>query len=75
MHANDDLLRCLQSLMSAIASGDAEALRRHLATVDRHRDTLGSDAPPMLRHYLEKRSYAKAVEFLEGRDASARPAC
>ena len=37
---------------------------------------LGDDTPPMLRHYIEKRSYAKAIDFLEGRDeASATPNC
>jgi len=29
----------------------------------------------MLRHYLEKRSYAKALDFLEGRDETAAPNC
>ena len=36
---------------------------------------LGADTPPMLRHYLEKRSYAKALDFLEGRDGAAAPNC
>ena len=29
----------------------------------------------MLRHYLEKRSYTKALDFLEGRDEAAAPNC
>ncbi len=64
------LQRTLESLMAAIRSGDGEALRRDLAAVDRHRDALGEDAPPMLRHYLERRSYEKALAFLEGGDES-----
>lgn len=70
-----DLHRCLKDLMAAIAVGDGDALHRHLAAVDRQRDTLGDAAPAMLRHYLERRSYAKAIEFLEGRDEAARPGC
>jgi hypothetical protein len=29
----------------------------------------------MLRHYLEKRRYAKALDFLEGRDETSEAAC
>ena len=35
----------------------------------------GRDIPKMLHHYLEKRSYAKALDFLEGRDETAAPNC
>ncbi len=66
-----ELHRALEGLMAAIGSGDGEALRRGLAEVDRRRDALGEDAPSMLRHYLERRSYEKAIAFLEGRDESA----
>ena len=64
------LHRTLKSLMAAIRSGDGEALRRDLAAVDRQREALGEEAPPMLRHYLERRSYEKALAFLEGGDES-----
>ena len=65
-----ELLQALERLMAAVRSGDGEALRAGLAEVDRQRDALGDDAPPMLRHYLERRSYEKAIAFLEGRDES-----
>ncbi len=64
------LQRTLESLMAAIRSGDGEALRRSLAEVDRQREALGEEAPPMLRHYLERRSYEKALAFLQGGDES-----
>ena len=35
----------------------------------------GKDAPKMLRHYLEKNSYSKALDFLEGRDETDEPNC
>lgn len=62
------LHRTLKSLLAAIRSGDGEALRRDLAAVDRQREALDEQAPPMLRHYLERRSYEKALAFLEGGD-------
>ena len=31
--------------------------------------------PKMLRHYLVRRSYAKALDFLEGRDEAEEPGC
>lgn len=37
---------------------------------------LGPDAPPMLRHYLERRSYQKALDFLNsGRPETETPQC
>lgn len=37
---------------------------------------LGADAHPMLRHYLERRSYQKALELLDsGQPESEKPQC
>ena len=37
---------------------------------------LSEDAPPMLRHYLERRSYQKALDFLNsGRAETETPQC
>lgn len=68
--ANDSLHATLKALMGAIEQADGDALRTHLEELDRQRDSLGADAPAQLRHFLEKRSYAKAIDFLEGRDES-----
>jgi hypothetical protein len=73
--AAEQLHRTLKDLMAAIGAGDGDGLRRHLAELDHQAVTLGDDAPPMLRHYLEKRSYEKAIAFLEGRDETAQPNC
>ena len=75
MMTTDTLHHTLKDLMTAIEGGDGVSLRRHLAELDRHREALPADTPPMLRHYLEKRSYAKAIDFLEGRDETAQPNC
>jgi hypothetical protein len=73
---NEALHSTLKSFMAAVESGDGDGLRTQLAELDLQRDALTEDAPPMLRHYMEKRSYAKAIDFLEGRDeASPTPNC
>ena len=64
----------LAELMRVI--GDAEARQRDAAAhsirlsnamkrLSALQGQLGEDAPLMLRHYLERRSYGKALEFLQ----------
>jgi len=36
-----------------------------LESLDKAEQELGSAMPPMLRHYLQRRSYAKALAFLK----------
>jgi hypothetical protein len=43
--------------------------------VDQRGQAVLEQAPPMLRHYIERRSYTKALDFLEGRDESGAPNC
>lgn len=61
--------------MAAIDNGEGESIAAHLQQLDELGQELGKEAPPMLRHYLEKRSYTKALDFLEGRDEAAAPNC
>ncbi len=71
----DDIIhKTLTDLMAAIETGD-DRVRELIARVDELQQALPSDSPKMLRHYLEKRSYAKAIDFLEGRDEAAAPNC
>ena len=70
----DELHELLSGMMADIARGDTAQMSRQLAEIDRFRDELEA-GPPMLAHYLEKRSYAKALEFLEGRDRTTEPGC
>ena len=70
----------LKSMMNVIAAGTGttaagETLTELLQRIDGMSAEMEEDCPPMLQHYLEKRSYAKAVEFLEGRDETAAPNC
>lgn len=73
--ALDQLHTELQALMAAIDNREGESIATHLQQLDELGQELGSEAPPMLRHYLEKRSYTKALDFLEGRDEAAAPNC
>ena len=71
----EDLHASLQDMMDSISSGATDSLVAQIKKIDEIGQALGADAPPMLRHYLEKRSYAKALDFLEGRDETAAPNC
>lgn len=73
--ALDQLHTTLQALMTAIDNREGESIAAHLRQLDELGQELGEEAPPMLRHYLEKRSYTKALDFLEGRDEAAAPNC
>ena len=75
MELQDQLYLTLKEMMKAIDKGEGEAIVASLGRIDEIGQRLGADAPPMLRHYIEKRSYSKALDFLEGRDESAAPNC
>ena len=81
-----DALAVMFSLMedrAAFEKNDEAQSRRlgdQLQLVDRLTRDLPEDAPDMLRHFLEKRSYAKALELLMERmtpeeRAAWKPAC
>ncbi len=70
-----ELTNALRGLLQAIggnasdrAGGERLDLEAALARVDRLGAALGADAPPQLRHFLQRRSYQKALEFLRGLD-------
>lgn len=64
----------LRDLLAAIASGAGDIADR-VRAVDRLTGAMSDQTHPMLRHYLERRSYAKALDFLEGRDESVAANC
>lgn len=77
MASLQELHAVLNDMMASIAGdGNGEVdIAGKLARIDALGRELGTDAPPMLRHFLEKRSYAKALDFLEGIDQSETPNC
>ena len=77
MNGMKALHNALTEMMETIGtgSGSGSSITEHLATIDSLARELGPDTPNMLRHYLEKRSYAKALDFLDGRDEASEPGC
>ena len=78
MASLQELHAVLNDMMASIAGDGKEGevdIAGKLARIDALGRELGTGAPPMLRHFLEKRSYAKALDFLEGIDQSETPNC
>ncbi|HTS18978.1 MAG TPA: hypothetical protein VMP11_15500 [Verrucomicrobiae bacterium] len=71
-----ELREALTRFMQAAAASDREAISVSLARVTELQQRLGPDAPEMLRHYLDRRSYQKALDFLNsGRPQTKTPQC
>jgi len=71
-----ELRDALAGFMQAAAAKDREAVATALARVTELQQRLGPNAAPMLRHYLERRSYQKALDFLNsGRPEMETPSC
>ncbi len=71
-----ELRDALTRFMRAAAEKDREAAATALGRVTELQQRLGPDAPPMLRHYLERRSYQKALDYLNsGRPETETPQC
>lgn len=74
MHEN--VLANLESNLRALSNAATERrdCRDHLARLDEIARLAGPQLPPELRHYLEKRSYEKALIALQGHDCTSYPA-
>ena len=70
----DQLRKALKEMLSAIEGG-GDNIAALVRNVDQRGQAVLEQAPPMLRHYIERRSYTKALDFLEGRDESGAPNC
>ena len=80
MTSTDVLHQSLRAMIAMIENGSTtsssgQTMVEHLRHIDQLKDELGEAAAPMLMHFLEKRSYTKALDFLEGRDETAKPNC
>ena len=53
----------LESMFEHIAQ--KESIVEDLEQIERWYQEIGSTAPPTLRHYLQRRSYTKALNFLK----------
>lgn len=66
-------LKRMLELIQNKAAGTA--LLAQIERLDQLAQDLGPETPPMLRHYMEKRGYPKALEFLAGLDERKKPNC
>ena len=77
-----DLAAALQERLDVIADQDLRARQPELqlarlkdasARIDALKAKLPPDADPMLRHYLERMSLSKALDFIRDRHLAPRP--
>ena len=62
-----ELTQALETLLQAVGPppGPPGELQAALRRVDALTQSPSGDIPPQLRHFLERRSYVKALEFLQ----------
>lgn len=58
-----DLQDTLETMLNHIATGDD--ITEQLLMIEQLSTDIESTAPTMLKHYLEKKSYTKALDFLK----------
>ena len=75
-NVEQELRGALLQFMQATSSRQPEKIGEALNRVLQLEQQLGAEAPPMLRHYLERRSYQKALDFLNsGHSETEAPQC
>ena len=57
------LQNTLETMLNRIATGDD--ITEQLLKIQQISDDIESTAPTMLKHYLQKKSYTKALDFLK----------
>ena len=71
-----ELRDALAEFITASATRDSTKIGVALNRVLNLENKLSPDTPEMLRHYLERRSYQKALDFLNaGRPETETPQC
>ena len=76
MNGYTELETSLKKMLELIRTKAAgPELLAQIERLDQLARDLGPDTPPMLRHYMEKRGYPKALEFLAGLDERQKPNC
>jgi hypothetical protein len=75
-NVEQELRGALQQFIQTTSSRQPEQIGEALNRILQLEHQLSEDAPPMLRHYLERRSYQKALDFLNaGRPETETPQC
>jgi hypothetical protein len=75
-NVEQELREALRQFMQSTASRQPEKIGEALNRILQLEHQLSAEAPPMLRHYLERRSYQKALDFLNsGHSETEAPQC
>jgi hypothetical protein len=75
-NVEQELRGALIQFMQTTSQRQPEQISEALNRILQLEQQLSPDAPPMLRHYLERRSYQKALDFLNaGRPETETPQC
>ena len=75
-NVEQELRGALLQFMRMTSSRQSEQISEALNRILQLEQQLSPDAPPMLRHYLERRSYQKALDFLNsGLPETETPQC
>ena len=71
-----ELEAALEKMIALIRDkAESPELMAQIQRLDELTTGLDPATPPMLRHYMEKRGYPKALEFLAGLDERQQPNC
>jgi hypothetical protein len=73
-YPQDQIKDALISLLNGIKASDGAAVSQAMAVLDDIVARQGDSLPPQLGHFLERRSYAKALVWLGG-EAPAAGTC
>ena len=65
----EKIAELLRDLLTATADADSEGVLRATLALDTIKAEQGSEIQGHLRHYLENRSYQKALAFIENKDS------
>ncbi len=60
---SSELQNTLETMLNRITTGDD--ITEQLLKIQQISDDIESTAPTMLKHYLQKKSYTKALDFLK----------
>lgn len=69
MHLLETVREDLEKMQAAAARGDGDEVTAALGRLDETLRERRDRLPPRLAHFLEKRSYTKALDFLEAQGA------
>jgi hypothetical protein len=61
----EDISALIRDLLAATASGDSEGILNATLSLDSLNKERGTEIKGHLKHYLDKRSYQKALAFIE----------